>query len=260
MDKSIILRLDEMKEIINSFINISDTDSKLSTLEVTKILELHSHFSGGSVQAILSIPNLNVEFVSSTVTDFLGSSPNEWTSVGFNSFLNKLGNNSYKNLYRFTTLSLEVLKPLSVEEMSACNLRLLLPVPNNNHEPYSLFVQVAPVAFYASGKPSSILLVANEIDYLIRSECKFFGRLQLDNQRVFSFQEDDGTLKVGDFFSDREREVVSLLSQGLSSKQIAEILFISPNTVDNHRKNLLRRANVKDTTALLQLCKLFGLI
>lgn len=260
MDKSIILRLDEMREIIKSFIDISDTDSKFISTEYTNILELQSHFSGGSVQAMVSLPSLKIEFVSSTVTSIWGQNPNDWNASGFNSFLNTLSNQSYKNLCRFTISSLEILQTLNVEALPTCNLRVLLPVPHNKQDTYSLFVQAAPVSFFPNGKPSAILIMASEISYLMRSGCKFFGRLQVDNQRVFSFQEDDGTLKASDFFSEREREVVSLLAKGFSSKQIGEVLYISPNTVDNHRKNLLRRAHVKDTTALLQLCKLFGVI
>ena len=36
----------------------------------------------------------------------------------------------------------------------------------------------------------------------------------------------------------REQEVMRLLAEGLSSKEIAEKLFISPKTVDNHRSNI----------------------
>ena len=39
----------------------------------------------------------------------------------------------------------------------------------------------------------------------------------------------------------REIEVLKLLSRGLNSKEIAEKLFISPNTVEYHRKQLLRK-------------------
>jgi DNA-binding CsgD family transcriptional regulator len=37
-------------------------------------------------------------------------------------------------------------------------------------------------------------------------------------------------------------------------------LFISPNTVNNHRQNMLNRLGVRDTTALVQLCKTCGII
>jgi DNA-binding NarL/FixJ family response regulator len=60
--------------------------------------------------------------------------------------------------------------------------------------------------------------------------------------------------------STRELDVLLLLAQGLTSKQIGNQLFISPNTVDNHRRNMIARTGARDTTALVQLCRMVGLI
>jgi len=50
--------------------------------------------------------------------------------------------------------------------------------------------------------------------------------------------------------SSREKEIVRLLAKGLSSKQIAIQLEISKNTVNTHRRNLLRRTGMKNTLEL----------
>lgn len=51
----------------------------------------------------------------------------------------------------------------------------------------------------------------------------------------------------------REKEVLRLIADGLTNPQIAEKLFISPLTVDSHRKNLLTKLNVNNTAALVRL-------
>ncbi|MEO7534322.1 MAG: LuxR C-terminal-related transcriptional regulator [Ferruginibacter sp.] len=51
--------------------------------------------------------------------------------------------------------------------------------------------------------------------------------------------------------SRREREIVAWLSEGLSSKQIAQKLFLSESTIVNHRKNMLKKANVKNVAELI---------
>lgn len=51
--------------------------------------------------------------------------------------------------------------------------------------------------------------------------------------------------------SPREREVVARLAQGLSSKQIARDLGLSPRTVEMHRARLLRKLGVRSTALLL---------
>ncbi len=50
----------------------------------------------------------------------------------------------------------------------------------------------------------------------------------------------------------REKEVLSLIAEGYSNKQIAAKLFISVHTVDSHRKNLLSKFNSKNTAELVK--------
>ncbi|KAF0201734.1 MAG: Crp/Fnr family transcriptional [Bacteroidetes bacterium] len=47
-------------------------------------------------------------------------------------------------------------------------------------------------------------------------------------------------------FSEREIEVLSLVCQGLSTKEIADRLFISSRTVEKHRANLMTKTNAKN--------------
>lgn len=50
----------------------------------------------------------------------------------------------------------------------------------------------------------------------------------------------------------REREVLSLIAEGLTNSQIAAKLFISIDTVDSHRKNLHTKLNVRNTAQLIR--------
>lgn len=51
--------------------------------------------------------------------------------------------------------------------------------------------------------------------------------------------------------SQREKEIIGLLSQGKASKQIADILGITKNTVDNHRQRLLKKFQVSSSAELV---------
>lgn len=50
----------------------------------------------------------------------------------------------------------------------------------------------------------------------------------------------------------REIEVLKLISQGLSNKQIGEQLFISHKTVDNHRTNLMDKLDIHNLASLVR--------
>jgi DNA-binding NarL/FixJ family response regulator len=49
----------------------------------------------------------------------------------------------------------------------------------------------------------------------------------------------------------REKQILQLLAQGKTTATIATELFLSPLTVDTHRKNLLQKFEVKNTAELL---------
>jgi len=50
----------------------------------------------------------------------------------------------------------------------------------------------------------------------------------------------------------REREVLTLIAEGTSSREIATRLFISPRTVEHHRENMMRKLNVRSTAQLVK--------
>ena len=52
--------------------------------------------------------------------------------------------------------------------------------------------------------------------------------------------------------TEREIEILSLISEGLSSKQVGEKLFISPRTVDTHRTNLMNKLDIHNIAGLIR--------
>jgi DNA-binding NarL/FixJ family response regulator len=63
-----------------------------------------------------------------------------------------------------------------------------------------------------------------------------------------------------DTLTPREQEIMVLLAEGLSSKEIADKLFISPKTVDNHRSNILRKLNLHSVIELIRYAARLGII
>jgi DNA-binding CsgD family transcriptional regulator len=62
------------------------------------------------------------------------------------------------------------------------------------------------------------------------------------------------------YFTKRETEIINLFSRGLTGSQIAEQLHISFNTVITHRKNMLKKAKVKNTTELIKVAFDHGIL
>lgn len=58
----------------------------------------------------------------------------------------------------------------------------------------------------------------------------------------------------------REKEVLELIAEGLTNHEIAGKIFVSTNTVDTHRKNLLAKLEAKNTAALIRIATQLQLI
>jgi DNA-binding CsgD family transcriptional regulator len=52
-------------------------------------------------------------------------------------------------------------------------------------------------------------------------------------------------------FSKREQEVLQYIAEGLTSKEIADKLFISEHTVINHKRNMHHKSNTQNSAALI---------
>jgi DNA-binding NarL/FixJ family response regulator len=63
-----------------------------------------------------------------------------------------------------------------------------------------------------------------------------------------------------DLLTAREQEVMGLLAEGLSTTQIADKLFISPKTVDNHRHSIMRKLDLHSTIELARYAAKLGLL
>ncbi len=58
----------------------------------------------------------------------------------------------------------------------------------------------------------------------------------------------------------REQEVLRCLAEGLSAKEVADKLFISPKTVENHRSKIMRKLGLHTAVELVRYAARFGMI
>jgi two-component system, NarL family, response regulator NreC len=71
---------------------------------------------------------------------------------------------------------------------------------------------------------------------------------------------DKGITDPYDSLSEREREVLQLVAEGRSSKEIAELLSISPATVETHRAHLLQKLQLHNTVEVVRYATRRGII
>lgn len=76
--------------------------------------------------------------------------------------------------------------------------------------------------------------------------------------KLYVFTDDDTNSRS--ILSKREVEVLGLLSKGMASKQVADELFLSVNTVNNHRRNILEKINAENTAVAIRYALSLGLM
>ncbi|HKK32810.1 MAG TPA: response regulator transcription factor [Desulfomicrobiaceae bacterium] len=60
--------------------------------------------------------------------------------------------------------------------------------------------------------------------------------------------------------TDREKEILKLVAEGHTSKEVADILSISPKTADNHRANILRKLGLRNIHELTRFAREHDLV
>lgn len=179
------------------------------------------------------------------ITDLLGYTPNEFT---------------------FRTISEAYLHPKQKKYLvSLMNAAIELAVSGrfNNDTLFSVIYKVKAkdgsyktmlrqsgvYEFSARGEMISIISVLTDLTDLYKSD-------------LVSWKLEGATADVVDLkqkllknhqklFSPREWEILQMLGNGFSSKRIADELCISKNTVDTHRRNMLKKAEVENTVELI---------
>jgi len=63
-----------------------------------------------------------------------------------------------------------------------------------------------------------------------------------------------------DILSRREQEIVKLISEGFSSRKIAETLAVSPRTVEAHRANIYRKLGMHNLAELIKYAIKAGIV
>lgn len=92
--------------------------------------------------------------------------------------------------------------------------------------------------------PTDLLNLFDDTFYIHESIDKLVQKLKLG----FSSKEINTAKKQN--LTEREKEILKLLAKGLSVKEIAEKVFLSPHTVLSHRKNISAKTGIKTIAGL----------
>lgn len=115
------------------------------------------------------------------------------------------------------------------------------------------------VAVDSHGYPLLYLRYLFDVSHLLRPSAGLIIN-GIDETLIWSYDKQNKNLQQSNLLSTQEKKILALLAEAKQSKEIADELFISSHTIDTHRRNLLKKTNCIDTTALITFAKMTGLI
>jgi DNA-binding CsgD family transcriptional regulator len=124
-----------------------------------------------------------------------------------------------------------------------------------------LFVQTANLDEDEKRNPINLMNSIQDIAHLMKDDFWWMRFSYGDSpQKIKYYHSDIGKATDGDILSDREKDILRLIYEGVDSPEIADRLNITTATVHTHRRNMLNRTGMKDTTALVQIAFSMGMI
>jgi DNA-binding CsgD family transcriptional regulator len=109
------------------------------------------------------------------------------------------------------------------------------------------------------GNPLLYLRYGYDISHLVKPSVGLVINTPAETL-IWDYNINTKSLDQVQLLSIQEKKILKLLSEGKTSKEIADMIFVSSHTVDTHRRNLLKKTNCIDSTALVTFTKMTGLI
>tara|TARA_R110000868_G_scaffold601_2_gene4284 strand:- start:1186 stop:1959 length:774 start_codon:yes stop_codon:yes gene_type:complete len=257
MKDSGIIRLINLYNSQNKILNPIDQENILQVVE-----QIASIFAAGSFYYfVMNFESLSFDYVSNGTTQILGVKPKDYT---IEKLLEIMHPEDSRRMYEKETVSLNFkLTMIPREDITKYKTVYLLRIKDCKGNYRTILHQAKALVVSNDGKIQRAISVHTDVSYLnipFDHNISFIGdakqsiHYKLINDRYVIEENQRGK------FTNREKEIIYLLSQGKSANEIAQMLFISLLTVNTHKRNLLEKSGAKNTTDLIAKCFREGLI
>lgn len=195
---------------------------------------------------IFNVPETTFEVISEELTEVLGYSIQEIT-VPF--FISKIHPEDQPWFLNFENKVREFFGKLKAKQVPNYKVQYDYRIRKSNDDYIRIMQQVTILQFTGENNITRTLITHTDISHIKKDGAPELSFIGLNGEPSY-INTHVKNLFAEDVVTNREKEILGLLIKGYDSKSISRELYISKQTVDTHRKNLLRKTGCDNTAAL----------
>jgi DNA-binding CsgD family transcriptional regulator len=220
----------------------------------------HFSYSDNSIKLVFNHVTNKVIFISDTAEMLGGYQIDQFYKLNLIQLLKILTIEHYDFAHRWWQWAYDthIKYPLGLKtKQTLCGVKFV------HKEGHIVRVMIRQVGLRADEKGLTTVsaLTFDDVTHLMKDDFYWIRMDTVNKENQFHhLMSTEKNGKQTDILSDREKEILRLLAQGKESKEIGQLLYLSPHTISNHRQNMMNKIGVKDTTGLIQICRMVGII
>jgi DNA-binding CsgD family transcriptional regulator len=204
---------------------------------------------GDSYYFILNHQSLMFEYVSKEVEDIMGYHPSEFNIQFMNG---KIHPDDRSWFLAIGNRVVDFFSQLAIEKLMKYKIRFDIRFMKKNGDYARILYQGILLEHDENGRFLRTLSTHTDITYLKQEGKPMLSFIGFDGEPSYrDIASKNLFSKIKEELTRREKQVLTLLIEGKFSKEISSILKISKQTVDTHRKNMLRKKNLSNTGELI---------
>lgn len=210
---------------------------------------------------ILDVPTQKFNFISTNTFEYFGYNSVNYFIKGQNFHEETKHPDDLLNTKKFLREILQILALIPRASIGNYSFSFDYRIIKPTGEVVRILEQNSILQQDSEGNITHLLGVCNNITQWKRNETQLASLSSVIDKQYFFFTSDKSkSANPKMILSKRELEIVKLISEGHSSKYIADKLFISFHTVNTHRQKIIEKTNTKNTGGLVQFAVYNGLI
>lgn len=251
----------QLRDRWRNFINDSRTE-KFDKDLFKKFPHLNYLENNGFAYAILNNISFEIEHCSENFYEVLGLDEINFTRYGTSVFIEAIDKNQSNFLSLLPQYFQEYWHNIALgKRKDIIRSTIGLKFQHKEKGTIRLSIQTHILEVNSLEAPTYLLVIYQDISYMMKDDFYWFRFSHIDKmEKAMVYHDGYKEVLKDDILSPREKEILILIVEGKTTNEIADSLFISRTTVNNHRQNMLNRMGVKDTTGLISLSKLCQLI